>query len=200
MKRIADTISWVLHPFVLPIYMLVLLLTCTAFARFPAHVKWYFTWVVALYALVIPCVSLLVLRRMGRIASFRIDLRNERWLPLLVGTVCYLLCALTLAKIPPAIFLRKFALAAACCELLCLLVSLRWKISLHLTAMGAATALLAVMNVIGIQSMLWPLAVVIGCAGVLASARLYLGCHNGAQLLAGYLGGFAVSILAVLFL
>ena len=38
------------------------------------------------------------------------------------------------------------------------------------------------------------------CAGALASARLYLGCHNGQQVLAGFCGGFAVATLAVLFL
>mgnify|MGYP006896734914 FL=1 len=64
------------------------------------------------------------------------DDRRERLLPLLIGAVCYVLCALTLSKIPSAIFLRKFMVAAACCELLCFVVSLRWKISLHLTGMG----------------------------------------------------------------
>ncbi|MFR6634381.1 MAG: hypothetical protein ACLUQ6_05105 [Alistipes onderdonkii] len=49
-----------------------------------------------------------------------------------------MLCAITIAKIPSAIFLRKFMIAAACCEVLCFVVSFYWKISLHLTAMGAA--------------------------------------------------------------
>ena len=39
--------------------------------------------------------------------------------------------------------------AAACCEVLCLVVSFYWKISLHLTGMGAVVALLVVMNVVG---------------------------------------------------
>ena len=120
--------------------------------------------------------------------------------PLLVGAVCYVLCAITIAKIPSAIFLRKFMVAAACCEVLCLVVSFYWKISLHLTGMGAVVALLVVMNVVGVGNMLVPLMVAILCAGALASARLYLGCHNGWQVLAGFCGGFAVSVLAVLFL
>ncbi len=56
------------------------------------------------------------------------------------------------------------------------------------------------MNVVGVGNMLVPLMVAILCAGALASARLYLGCHNGWQVLAGFCGGFAVSVLAVLFL
>ena len=48
--------------------------------------------------------------------------------------------------------------------------------------------------------MMVPLMIAILCAGALASARLYLGCHNGQQVLAGFCGGFAVAALAVLFL
>lgn len=199
-RKLSNLLSWVLHPFLLPLYLMALMLTMTLFARYPSGVKFYLAWVVALYALIIPILSLAVLRALGRLSDFRIDQRRERILPLLIGAVCYLLCAITLAKLPSAVFLRKFMVAAACCEAMCLVVSLRWKISLHMTGMGAAVALLVVMNVVGVSAMLWPLALAILLAGALASARLYLGCHNGAQVLAGFGGGFVVSCLAVLFL
>ena len=199
-KKIATGLSWALHPFLLPIYMMAVLLTMTTFAHYPSNVKFYLLWVVALYAVIIPVLALGVLRSLGRISDYRVDDRRERMLPLLVGALCYILCAITIAKIPSAMFLRKFMVAAACCELLCLVVSLRWKISLHLTGMGAVVALLVVMNVVGVGNMVVPLMAAVLCAGALASARLYLGCHNGWQVLAGFCGGFAVSMLAVLFL
>ena len=199
-RKIANTLSWVLHPFLLPVYLMAVLLTMTTFAHYSTQVKFYLMWVVVLYAIVIPFLALGVLHSLGRISSFKVDNRRERWLPLAVGIVCYILCAITFAKIPSAIFLRKFMVAAACCEAMCLVVSLWWKISLHLTGMGAVVALLVVMNIIGVGNMLIPLMVAILAAGALASARLYLGCHNGAQVLAGFRGGFVVAMLAVLFL
>ena len=199
-RKIANTLSWVLHPFLLPVYLMALLLTMTTFALYSANVKFYFMWVVALYAIIIPFLTLGILRSLGRISDFRVDDRRERLLPLLIGTVCYVLCALTFSKIPSAIFLRKFMLAAACCEAMCFVVSLRWKISLHLTGMGAIVALLVVMNIVGVGNMLLPLSVAILGAGALASARLYLGCHNPVQIFAGFFGGFGVAMLAVLFL
>ena len=177
--KLSNGISWVLHPFVLPVYMIVLLLTATTFALYPANVKFYLLWVVVLYAVIIPVLALGVLRSLGRISDFRVDDRRERLLPLLVGTGCYVLCAVTISKIPSVVFLRKFMVAAACCEAMCFAVSLRWKISLHLTGMGAAVALLVVMNVAGVGHMLLPLTIALLGAGALASARLYLGCHNG---------------------
>lgn len=199
-RKIANTLSWVLHPFLLPVYLMAVLLTMTTFAHYSTQVKFYLMWVVALYAIVIPFLVLGVLHSLGRISSFKVDNRRERWLPLAVGILCYILCAITFAKIPSAIFLRKFMVAAACCEAMCLVVSLWWKISLHLTGMGAVVALLVVMNIVGVGNMLIPLMVAILAAGALASARLYLGCHNGAQVLAGFCGGFVVAMLAVLFL
>ena len=102
-KKIATGISWVLHPFLLPVYLMAVLLTMTAFSHYPPNVKFYLLWVVALYAIVIPLLSLGVLRSLGRISDYRIDDRRERFLPLLVGAVCYVLCAITIAKIPSAI-------------------------------------------------------------------------------------------------
>ena len=198
--KLSNGISWVLHPFVLPVYMIVLLLTATTFALYPANVKFYLLWVVVLYAVIIPVLALGVLRSLGRISDFRVDDRRERLLPLLVGTVCYVLCAVTISKIPSVVFLRKFMVAAACYEAMCFAVSLRWKISLHLTGMGAVVALLVVMNIAGVGHMLLPLTIALLGAGALASARLYLGCHNGRQVLAGFGGGFVVATLAMLFL
>ncbi len=198
--RLADGLSWALHPFLQPLYLMALLLTCTVFAGYSVPVRLYLLGVVILYTMLIPVLALGLLRISGRLSDFRIDNRNERILPLAVGAVCYLLCALTLGRIESAAFIRKFMVAAACCEMMCLLVSLRWKISLHLTGMGALTAMLVVMNFIGVGNMFGPLAVVVLASGALASARLYLGCHNGAQVFAGFCGGFVVAVLAVLFL
>ena len=44
-------------------------------------------------------------------------------------------------------------------------------------------AVLVLMNVAGVGNMMVPLSVAILCAGALASARLYLGSHNGWQVL-----------------
>lgn len=197
--KLSRGMSWLLHPFVMPLYMMIVMLTLTVFSRYPGNVKFYLLWVVVLYTMIIPMLALGVLRSLGRISSYRVDDRKERLLPLLIGTVCCVLCAITIAKIPSAVFLRKFMVAAACCEVMCLVVSAYWKISLHLSAMGAVVALLVVMNVVGVGNMLIPLMVAILLAGGLASARLYLGCHNGGQVLAGFCGGFAVTALAMLF-
>ena len=199
LRRAADALSWALHPFLLPLYLVVVLLTYTPYASYPGNMKFYLVWVILLYGMFLPALCLGLLHAWGRVSDWRVDRRRERMWPLVVGAVCYLLCAVTLAKFPSAAFLRKFMVAAACCEARCLFVSFYLKISLHLTAMGAAVALMAVLNFVDPGCAVVPLLAAVLGAGALASARLYLGCHNGLQVAAGFCGGFAVAVLSLLF-
>lgn len=198
--RLARCLSFALHPFLVPLYlMLTLLFARTAYSYYPAGIKVYLIWVVTLFTMVIPVLALMVLRSLGKLKDYRIATRHERILPLAIGFVCYLLCAMTIAKIPSAFLLRRMMFAAAGCELLCLAVTLRWKISLHLTGMGAVVALFTVLTVAGIGNLTAGWIAAVACSGALASARLYLGSHNALQVLAGFAGGFTVTTVVLLF-
>lgn len=198
--RLSRILSWVLHPMVLPIYLVLLLFSQTAFALFSPAVKWYLCGSVILYGTLLPALSVGLMRLRGWLTNLHLYDRRERIVPLLCGAACYLLAATTIGRVEQALFLRKFMLATACCELFCAAVSTRWQISLHLTAMGAAVALLVVMNILGIPRMFLPLLWTILAAGALGSARLALGRHTPLELGAGFAGGFALTLLAMFFL
>ena len=66
--------------------------------------------------------------------------------------------------------------------------------------MGAVVAFFVLMNVAGAGGMMPLLVASVLAAGVLASARLQLGSHNGAQILAGFAAGFLISSAVVLLL
>lgn len=200
-RRAAHGISTLLHPFFVPVYALVVMLfTPTLYALLSLPTRLYLLGVVALYTLALPTLSILLLRRFGMLSSLRIDRRQERIIPLLIGTICYLLCALTLVKLPVAQLLHKLMFGAALCELFCLVVTLRWKISLHLTAQGGLIAFFSLMAIAGAGNLLVALIVSILGAGLLASARLWLGCHTGTQILAGFSAGFLLMSLTILLL
>ena len=200
LKRLAKILSSLLHPTLVPIYLVALLLFAnTIYDMFPLRIKLYLLWVVALYAMVIPFIGRTLLRRADRWGGGRIKHLRSKAVPLLLGTCCYLLCAITLMKSPSLILFRKIAFAAAMSELFCRLTVPFWRARLHMTALGAATAALVTFNIIGIQSMFWVMMAAIMVTGILASARLYTGRNNGIQILAGFVGGFAVSAVTMLF-
>ena len=200
LKRLSKILSAVFHPSFVPIYLVALLLFAdSVYDMFPLRIKFYLLWVVALYALVIPFVGRALLKRADKWGGGKIKHLRSKAIPLLLGTCCYLLCAITLMKSPSLILFRKIALAAAMSELFCLLTLPFWRASLHMTAMGAATAALVTLNIIGAQNMFWVMMASIIITGMLASARLYLGRNNGIQILAGFAGGFVVSAVTMLF-
>ncbi len=180
----------------LPTYIVTLLLWCTTYAGYSFVAKLYVLGVVVLNTILVPSLMLAWLRRTGRLSSYRIDERRERIMPLLVGAVCYVICAITLSRIVMGAFLARFMIAAAACEIMALVVTLRWKISLHLTGMGAAVAILLIVNIVG-QPLFAAFVAAVMLSGILASARLYLGCHNPWQIAAGFCGGFVVSTIAL---
>lgn len=197
--RSARLVSWLLHPFVLPLYVLAAVLTSTLFVLYPLSLKIYLVWVVALYTFVIPLLALGLLCVTGRLSDFRSPGRGELLWPMAVWVVCCIFCAVTLTKIPSAVFLRKFLLAEGGCALLCMALNGRWNISLFMTAAGAVVAAFTVMNLAGAGRVLMPLLLSVAGSGLLASARLCLGRHNGMQVLWGFSAGFVVAMAFLLF-
>lgn len=199
--RLSRALSWLLHPFVVPLYVIVFMLLTDGFlSRLPDSVKNYLAWVVVLYAAIVPMLSIAFMRGLGLLKNFGLHSQRSRLLPLLVGAISYLLCAITLSDVAVATVVRKFVLAAACCEVLALIVTPFWKISLHLICMGGVTAMFTLLSVAGAGQHFWALVATILLSGALASARLHLGAHNPSQVAAGYFGGFVVAILAIIYL
>jgi hypothetical protein len=66
--------------------------------------------------------------------------------------------------------------------------------------MGAAVALFVMLNIAGEPAVFWPLIYTLLAAGVMASVRLYLGRNRSLQLLIGFVGGFCLTTLAMLYL
>lgn len=201
LNKISKTLSVVLHPFMIPIYvMIILLFTDTVHSYYPWRVKVYLLWNVALYSLVLPCLTLALLKRLRRLRNKRLSKREFTIIALLVGATCYILCAITMMKAPSLTIFRKIAVAGVMCELFCLASLPFGRISPHLTAMGAAVALFTMLNILGESSMFWTLLLTILCAGILASARLYMGRNRSRQLLVGFVFGFLLSAAAMMWM
>ena len=199
LRQASQLLSYLLHPFVVPLYLLlVLLFSRSIYAYFPLGVKGYLIGMGVLFCWIVPGLSLLLLRHFGLLDNLQIQERRERIIPLLIGASSYLACALIFARVPSLMLMSKMMMGASGCALLTLLTTLKWKISLHLTCLGGATALMAILTIGGVLQPLYPLLIAILSSGLLASARLSLGCHNGYQILAGYFGGFLVMSLALL--
>ena len=186
--RLSKAVSVVLHPFLVPLYMVsLLLLAGTVYSLYPLKVKIYLIWVTLLFTTIIPVLVIALLKSYRKIGDADLSDRKERFIPLLA------MIAVAIARIPSAQMLSRFMFAGACCVAVCLFVSFYWKISLHMTALGAAVAFIVLINIASGGGLFAAFIAALLAAGALGSARLKLGYHTLSQVAVGFATGFIVA-------
>lgn len=199
-RRFSQALSYILHPLMIPTLVIVILLYGnTVMTVIPNTAKLVFLGIVAINTLVIPALFLGLLHTLKYLPDLNLDKPRDRIVPMIIVSVCYLVCSYMLSKIMLAYLIKRFLFAALFCLLFNFIVNFFWKISLHMTAMGGLVAMLVVFNFSGFATLPYTLMAFILLAGALGSARMYLGHHNLAQVAAGFAGGFLITGTVFLF-
>ena len=197
--RFAALLAYVLNPLVLPPVLLALVLV--HFGARPAELAWV-TGVALVFFVAVPLGYVAWLLRRGYIASLMIRDRSRRLRPLLVGIGSCLVGMVVLyatgqtASALVAALLLGHALNTG----LILLVTLRWKVSIHLSALaGFFSALLFVLHtawpgLVGASSPLHagPFYALMALIPLLMWARVRVGAHTWAQVAVGALLGLLI--------
>lgn len=198
--KISRGLSLLLHPFVIPAYAtIIMLFSSSIITIISLKLKLYFVALIALNTLCLPLFILLLLRYAGVLKNLDLSTRKERVVPILIVVSSYVLCASLMPISIVSFLINKFLFASIGCIVVAFVINFFWKISLHLIAMGGITSMLIYSFMYGYDISIWMLLLAIIFTGFLASARLYLGAHNMAQVSVGYFLGFLVSILIMLF-
>lgn len=146
---------------------------------------------VFLFTLLMPLVSVMIMMRIGKVSTIFMEDQRERSWPMLMASVIYLFTYYFLLPVPPVpSFISLFILGAVIAMVPALLVTLKWKISLHMIGIGGLCGGLTILYYHTQEgNPIW-LAAVFVLAGVLGTARLLLNAHTPLQLFAGFLLGF----------
>lgn len=196
---LSTTISYIMHPFLMPTWFLVILFTTGVIPTFlPPAIRNYLFMVFSINTLLVPIIGVVLMRAFGIIDNYSLSTRADRTLPMLIVAICYGLCAWMLSSLPMMMLLQKVMWAAMLCTIFALCVNLGWKISLHMTSAGAIVGAVLVLLVAGYNDMVWVFCGTLVMAGALGTARLYLGKHTPAQIAGGFFGGLVISFLVML--
>ncbi|MDD3108527.1 MAG: hypothetical protein PHV49_04870 [Alistipes sp.] len=199
--RIGRTLSVLFHPFGIPtLGTLILLFGPTIMVHLPSTVKWFLVGIVVLNTLLLPILCIGILQWFKLIPNLSLQEREDRVLPMVVVSLCYLLCILVLSERTYAFLITRFMIAGVGCILSTFFINFYWKISLHMTAIGGLVGMLGVLSSVGLGQLQGYLFGALIAGGALGSARLYLGYHRIEQIAAGFVLGLGVSIGLILFL
>ncbi len=178
--RLADVISWVISPIVVApaIYIVLVQLGYSS----DIHRLYYLT-VLFLSSTVVPVLLISGLKKTGKISDYNISFREQRFMPLLVLVGVNALGYEFIQQLHAPRLLTGILLFNAINMILILLITLQWKISIHLFTLTSSIALLFIQ--FGSVA-LWLLLLM----PILMWSRIFLKAHNFMQTLIGGIVGF----------
>lgn len=202
LTRIAQVISDVFSPIVMPTYMMVIAMWITPLVIIPESVRFATMGIVAGLTAILPVTAIFILIKLGKVGDVSISNPNERLLPYAISIVCYLATIIFLRSIHVPVWLSSFYIGAASAALVAAVITLRWKISAHGSAVGGFAAGLfwmAVHHLLLFGPLFWVAGGVLLC-GLVGTSRLILGRHTPAQVFTGFALGAVSVYLSLLFI
>lgn len=198
MKRFAECFSYAMHPLLLPLYGLFFVFNSNTVFSFIPAVSQNYCYVVTFVCLcLLPVVTLPLFKKLRLIRSYDLSDRKERIYPVVVS-VFYAFGGFYLIRhVPYTNIVQQMYLVLIIVLCGFAIVTLRWKMSMHMTAAGAVCGFLLVIGFRYFGDVRTPFMGLLCLSGILGSCRLYLNKHNPAQVYAGFVFGllFTFSIL-----
>ena len=200
LKKVAKITSIIFHPVLIPTLGFLLLLNSGFYySMLTWEAKRYILLVVFFTTAILPVLSIAIL---ALNPNFNISMQKskDRIIPLLTTAVYYYLGYMMLKKITVFPAFKLYFLASVLVIIVLMIISFKWKISMHMAAIGGLTATVFALSFrSGMNPLLAILSVVL-ISGIVATARLILNRHTLLQIAAGYGLGFSILYLVVYFI
>lgn len=199
MKLLACAMSVVFHPLLLPLYVLFITFNSgTIFSYVPVFTRNMSYLLTLLGVTLFPLVCLPLLKWSGLIKSYRLLHKQDRVFPVLVTIVGVFVVFYFSRILPYSNIVRQLYLVMVILLAGFMIVTLRWKISMHMTGIGALCGFVFILGMKYLGEVINLLPILILVSGILASSRLYLKRHTPTQVYVGYIYG-AATVVCILY-
>ena len=197
--KFSKILSYLLHPILMPIIVLYIGINNVDYFYLIFHNYSNTLYLIILaFTMVLPLISAILFVKLGRVESLEMRKRKERRGPLFISILIMIIgfpIFYSIAKLSPhlsAIYISSIILL-----FFSFLITIRWKISLHMLGVGGATGTFIALNYIfgGIYYFIF---LFFALSGLLAFSRLDQKAHNESQVYVGFvLGCFFQSLFIV---
>jgi hypothetical protein len=188
--KLSKILSYIFHPVFMPLIGLALIFNSGIYqSEIPVSYIRFMYLIVLLCNILLPVSIIPVLIYLRHIQNSEIDERQERILPLFFATICFYLGYYIVSKYSHSQLINIFMLSMAAIVVSVMIISVFWKISLHMTGIGGITGLIIILSYLYRADIITYLCIAIVLSGIIASVRLASGSHTRLQILAGYLLG-----------
>ena len=183
----------------MPLYGIALLLnaeTWMSYTVFP-QLRYALYLIVSISTFILPAMTVLMFLKRNMITSLEMHAREERSWPYINTLFFYIAGWMLINRLPlPRVF-GNVIMGASLAILIAFLINLRWKISIHMMALGGLTGMFFAIATLFNFNLIMPTMLIVAAAGITGTARLVLQAHTPAQVYAGFVTGFIVEWLFV---
>ena len=207
-NKTAQFISHAFHPLFMPTFGLLFFYFSGQISRFSSSDSYQennlsIIGITLLFSLVLPTIGVAILKKTGRVSSFQMHHREERFLPFTITGIslfCGYFILFELLPIEIDFVLRIFYFGCILSVIAALGISLKWKISVHMIGIGGFTGAIFLMSKLTEKVYLDELIGALLLSGLIAFSRLHLNAHSFNQIVAGFALGFGCETFALLIL
>ena len=198
-RILGQVISWIFHPLFVPVYVIAFFLYIHpfAFAGFPPRVKMFTLLSVAFNIAFLTGFAVFLMKQLGLIQSMFLKTQRERIIPYTVAIIFYFWTWYVFHNkpdYPPAS--EKFMLGAFLAVCGAWMFNIRFKISMHTTAMGAMVVFFLLFTFTDTYPSGAYIAIPILIAGLVTTARFIVSDHHPVEIYAGLIVGALCQLVA----
>ncbi len=195
----AQLVSFVLHPFFIPLYSFAFLLFMPFwFSLFiNLKVKFLVLAIVFSFTTVFPIINIVFFKYLKVIDDIHLKSSKERVFPFLVILLFYSALVYVFTEFQLLMIYRFTVLGAAIAILLVLIINFFTKISAHLAAFGGLIGIVLELSWYAQINFLPLICLLFFLAGLLAWSRLQLGAHTPMQVYLGFFVGCMSMVLTL---
>jgi len=198
-QSIAKIISGIFNPLLMPTYgILILFSSDSYFSMLPYEAKKVVFIIVFISSCLLPLAFLPLFLYQNLIRNFEMKTNRERIVPFATIGLLYLMGYFLLLQMEVPDTIANVLLGGTIAIFMNLLITIKWKISAHMTGIGALTGTLLVFSYTLKSDLIIYLASAFIVAGLVGTSRLLLKYHTPSQIYAGF--GLGVTVLLLTFL
>ena len=198
--KVAKIVSAVFHPVLVPTLGFILLFTSGFYnSMLTVDAKRFILLVIFFSTSTLPMLSVAILALNSKF-DFLMPNSHDRIIPLMFTSVFYYIGFMLLGRIHFLPVFKLFMIASVLLIIVLLLISFKWKISVHMAAIGAVTATFFALSFRGGVNPMTAIVIVVIVSGLVGTSRLVLSKNNLQQVAAGYILGFTILYPVIYFL
>ncbi len=199
LDKVSQVISVIFHPLWMPLLIFFVIEQADPLLIYNPAIK-YFIIIVLLINVVAPGLSIYMMKRRKVISSLQMEKRSERITPLILivayYTFTYFLFRYKHIPVSPEFYSMILGLLMS--MFIALIITLKWKISIHMLAQGGMIGVIVALNQEHyLKNIVFLIVSAIVIAGVVGSARARLKAHSLSQIYSGFLLGFIVCFICI---